>query len=100
MDEGECRTEAALAAASGAASVTGGSIPAPSRAIAKQARPISRSPPRDARPALEASARKRNVGVASAKGGSCPIKFAQLVRSTQCSHYAVRSAVSTQYAVP
>jgi hypothetical protein len=49
---------------------------------------------------LEASALKRNVGVAIAKGGSCPIKSSRLVRSTQCREYAVRSAVSTQYAVP
>ena len=77
-DDNHCLAAADRPFASACAMLSGGSIPAASRPATRQAIATSRSPPSEARPANETSARKRKCGVARAKRGCCPITLSNL----------------------
>ena len=74
-DASHCLVLATLAVESPGLSRKGGSMLDARRAVAKHANVTSRSPPRAARPACEASALNLNPAEARAKGGGCPINF-------------------------
>jgi len=77
-EDSQCFAAVERALVSAAAIVYGGSSADARRPATRHAKATSRSPPSDARPAHVASARKRKRGVASAKGGRCPITGSNL----------------------